>query len=64
MCMSSSTMFFAVFLGFRYYQLDGLNWMIRLEENGINGILADEMGLGKLCDGSITVCFTLILHIC
>lgn len=31
----------------RSYQLDGLNWMIRLQENGINGILADEMGLGK-----------------
>mmetsp|Transcript_9123 Transcript_9123/g.8154 ORF Transcript_9123/g.8154 Transcript_9123/m.8154 type:complete len:1404 (-) Transcript_9123:63-4274(-) len=31
----------------RYYQLEGLNWMIRLQENGINGILADEMGLGK-----------------
>lgn len=29
------------------YQLEGLNWMIRLGENGINGILADEMGLGK-----------------
>ena len=31
----------------REYQLEGLNWMIRLMENGINGILADEMGLGK-----------------
>jgi SWI/SNF-related matrix-associated actin-dependent regulator of chromatin subfamily A member 5 len=31
----------------RSYQLEGLNWMIRLMENGINGILADEMGLGK-----------------
>mmetsp|Transcript_11483 Transcript_11483/g.18741 ORF Transcript_11483/g.18741 Transcript_11483/m.18741 type:complete len:1481 (+) Transcript_11483:112-4554(+) len=31
----------------RNYQLEGLNWMIRLIENGINGILADEMGLGK-----------------
>ena len=31
----------------RPYQLEGLNWMIRLIENGINGILADEMGLGK-----------------
>ncbi|KAL3380287.1 hypothetical protein AABB24_000759 [Solanum stoloniferum] len=31
----------------RDYQLAGLNWMIRLYENGINGILADEMGLGK-----------------
>lgn len=29
------------------YQIEGLNWMIRLQENGINGILADEMGLGK-----------------
>ena len=31
----------------RAYQLEGLNWMVRLMENGINGILADEMGLGK-----------------
>ncbi|KAG8045157.1 hypothetical protein GUJ93_ZPchr0008g12188 [Zizania palustris] len=31
----------------RDYQLAGLNWLIRLYENGINGILADEMGLGK-----------------
>ena len=33
-------------LGFgkmRDYQLEGLNWMIRLQENGVNGILADEM---------------------
>lgn len=28
-------------------QIRGLNWMIGLYENGINGILADEMGLGK-----------------
>lgn len=25
----------------RDYQLEGLNWMIRLQENGVNGILAD-----------------------
>lgn len=31
----------------RPYQIEGLNWMISLFENGINGILADEMGLGK-----------------
>ncbi|KAL2244125.1 UNVERIFIED_CONTAM: putative chromatin-remodeling complex ATPase chain [Sesamum indicum] len=31
----------------RDYQLAGLNWLIRIYENGINGILADEMGLGK-----------------
>ncbi|TIC25097.1 hypothetical protein E3Q10_03853 [Wallemia mellicola] len=31
----------------RDYQVQGLNWMIGLHHNGINGILADEMGLGK-----------------
>ena len=31
----------------RPYQLEGLNWMIRLYDHGMNGILADEMGLGK-----------------
>ncbi|XP_031640675.1 chromatin-remodeling complex ATPase chain Iswi-like [Contarinia nasturtii] len=31
----------------RDYQLRGLNWMIALYEQGVNGILADEMGLGK-----------------
>jgi SNF2 family DNA or RNA helicase len=29
------------------YQLKGLEWLISLYEQGINGILADEMGLGK-----------------
>ncbi|KAG8739108.1 putative DNA helicase ino80 [Ceratobasidium sp. 414] len=29
------------------YQLKGLNWLVTLYEQGINGILADEMGLGK-----------------
>ncbi|KAL9655040.1 hypothetical protein ABK040_008823 [Willaertia magna] len=31
----------------RDYQLQGVNWLISLYENGVNGILADEMGLGK-----------------
>ncbi len=31
----------------RKYQLEGLQWMMNLDQNGINGILADEMGLGK-----------------
>lgn len=31
----------------RNYQLEGLDWLISLYENGLNGILADEMGLGK-----------------
>ena len=31
----------------RDYQLEALNWLIRLHEQNINGILADEMGLGN-----------------
>ena len=29
------------------YQLKGMNWLLNLYDQGINGILADEMGLGK-----------------
>eukprot|EP01033_Poteriospumella_lacustris_P015756 gene15755-11280_t len=29
------------------HQLEGLQWLLSLWENGLNGILADEMGLGK-----------------
>jgi DNA helicase INO80 len=29
------------------YQKGGLNWLVNLYDQGINGILADEMGLGK-----------------
>ncbi|GBG59037.1 hypothetical protein CBR_g24383 [Chara braunii] len=29
------------------YQLKGLQWLVNLYEQGLNGILADEMGLGK-----------------
>ena len=29
------------------YQIKGLQWMISLYNNNLNGILADEMGLGK-----------------
>jgi len=31
----------------RDYQLGGVEWLVSLYENGLNGILADEMGLGK-----------------
>jgi len=31
----------------RDYQVRGLNWLIKLYENGINGILADEMVLSR-----------------
>lgn len=29
------------------YQLRGLQWLVSLYNNQLNGILADEMGLGK-----------------
>lgn len=29
------------------YQVAGMEWLVSLYENGLNGILADEMGLGK-----------------
>jgi ATP-dependent helicase STH1/SNF2 len=29
------------------YQMIGLNWLVSLYNNNLNGILADEMGLGK-----------------
>jgi SWI/SNF-related matrix-associated actin-dependent regulator of chromatin subfamily A member 5 len=41
----------------RYYQLEGLNWMIKLFNNGISGILADEMGLGKTIQSISMLCF-------
>lgn len=31
----------------REYQLEGLNWLLKIHKCSINGILADEMGLGK-----------------
>mmetsp|Transcript_40687 Transcript_40687/g.90456 ORF Transcript_40687/g.90456 Transcript_40687/m.90456 type:complete len:1088 (-) Transcript_40687:511-3774(-) len=39
----------------REYQMQGLNWLIHLYDNGINGILADEMGLGKTLQ-TISLC--------
>jgi SNF2 family DNA or RNA helicase len=35
----------------REYQLQGLNWLIHLYDNGINGILADEMVRGAGAEG-------------
>jgi ATP-dependent helicase STH1/SNF2 len=29
------------------YQLVGLEWLVSLYNNKLNGVLADEMGLGK-----------------
>lgn len=46
----------------RDYQVQGLNWLVSLHENGISGILADEMGLGKTLQ---TISFLGYLrHIC
>uniref|UniRef100_A0A1A8FT28 Proliferation-associated SNF2-like protein n=1 Tax=Nothobranchius korthausae TaxID=1143690 RepID=A0A1A8FT28_9TELE len=41
----------------RWYQIEGIEWLRMLWENGINGILADEMGLGKTiqCIAHITM---------
>lgn len=43
------------------YQLDGLEWLASLYENGLNGILADEMGLGKTLQCISLFCY-LIEH--
>lgn len=43
------------------YQLDGLEWLVTLYENGLNGILADEMGLGKTPQCISLICY-LIEH--
>ena len=53
----------------RDYQIRGLNWMISLYENGINGILADEMvSEGKVhrCDGlyQLFLFVTAVLDLC
>jgi SWI/SNF-related matrix-associated actin-dependent regulator of chromatin subfamily A member 5 len=35
-------------LSLKDFQIDGLNWLIKMHDNGLNGILADEMGLGEI----------------
>ncbi|EME27220.1 chromatin remodeling complex / DNA-dep ATPase [Galdieria sulphuraria] len=40
----------------RDYQLAGVEWIISLYENGLNGILADEMGLGKTVQAIAFLC--------
>lgn len=39
----------------RDYQIRGLNWLISLFENGINGILADEM---VKINRIVTICYS------
>jgi SWI/SNF-related matrix-associated actin-dependent regulator of chromatin subfamily A member 5 len=43
----------------RQYQLEGLNWMIRLQENGVNGILADEVSFSAVNSASLRVHYRL-----
>lgn len=40
----------------RNYQLDGLEWLVTLYKNAVNGILADEMGLGKTIQVISLIC--------
>lgn len=50
----------------REYQMQGLNWLIHLYDNGINGILADEMVrphlLLSLTQKSMSALLPLCLH--
>ena len=39
------------------YQLVGLQWLVSLYNNNLNGILADEMGLGKTIQSIAMLCF-------
>lgn len=45
----------------KQYQLEGVQWMVSLDQNGISGILADEMGLGKTLQ---TIAFSAYLREC
>ncbi len=38
------------------YQIKGLEWLVSLYNNGLNGILADEMGLGKTIQAIAVLC--------
>lgn len=44
------------------YQLKGMNWLINLYEQGINGILADEMGLGKTVQSIVFLAYLAEVH--
>lgn len=44
------------------YQLKGLNWLVNLYEQGINGILADEMGLGKTVQSISVMAYLAEVH--
>jgi len=39
------------------YQINGLQWLVSLYNNNLNGILADEMGLGKTIQTISLICY-------
>ncbi len=44
------------------YQLEGLNWLIKLHDHGINGILADEVSSfysERFCFGTVQHAYTI-----
>jgi ATP-dependent helicase STH1/SNF2 len=41
----------------KIYQLVGLQWLVSLYINNLNGILADEMGLGKTIQAIALICY-------
>ncbi len=43
------------------YQIESLNWLLKLHYLGVNGILADEMGLGKTIQTISLLAYMLIL---
>ena len=47
----------------RDYQMVGLQWMVSLYNNKLNGILADEMGLGKTVQAILAADDSLAEHL-
>jgi SNF2 family DNA or RNA helicase len=43
------------------YQLAGLQWLVSLYNNNLNGILADDMGLGKTIQVSVIIEIEVVL---
>ena len=48
----------------REYQMVGLQWMVSLFNNRLNGILADEMGLGKTVQVRVCICMCMCRYAC
>ena len=44
------------------YQMIGLNWLVLMHKQSLNGILADEMGLGKTIQVRLAFQSTRVKH--